>query len=79
MTAYHYVFKRNDRYVFKWWFALTPGLDGLSVDVMNLVDIAGQNNKELGMKVETGIFNKNKEFFTDLNGFQVWCVLVVGL
>ena len=57
--------------MFKWWFPLTPGLDGLSVDVMNLVDIAGQNNKELGMKVETGIFNKNKEFFTDLNGFQV--------
>ncbi len=36
----------------------------------NLVDWRKMNNRELAMRIKTGI-TSGKEFFTDLNGFQV--------
>jgi hypothetical protein len=47
------------------------GLDGIAVEVMNLVDIQGQSNYELAMRLNTDVQNPSKEFYTDLNGFQV--------
>ena len=42
-----------------------------SLDIRNTLDIRGTRNFELVMRIETNIQNKDKEFFTDLNGFQV--------
>lgn len=42
-----------------------------SLDIQNTVDIRGTNNFELVMRIESGLKNQEKEFFTDLNGFQV--------
>ena len=47
------------------------GTDGAMVDIFNLVDITSTNNYEMAMRVNTDIQNKDKEFFVDLNGFQV--------
>ncbi|XP_064645074.1 alpha-mannosidase 2-like isoform X2 [Lineus longissimus] len=49
----------------------SPGIDGMAVEVHNIVDIRGTVNMELAMSVQTSIRNKDKEFFTDLNGFQM--------
>ncbi|XP_064595881.1 alpha-mannosidase 2-like [Liolophura sinensis] len=49
----------------------SPGTDGSSVEIHNIVDIKSQQNKELAMKVDTDVSNQDREFFTDLNGFQV--------
>ncbi|KAK3094740.1 hypothetical protein FSP39_005639 [Pinctada imbricata] len=49
----------------------SPGTDGLTVDIYNLVDIRDQTNFEMGMKVSTDIKNKDREFCSDLNGFQM--------
>lgn len=42
-----------------------------SLDIRNTLDIRDTRNFELVMRIETNIQNKDKEFFTDLNGFQV--------
>ena len=47
------------------------GTDGAMVDIYNLVDITSTNNYEMAMRVNTDIQNKDREFFVDLNGFQV--------
>eukprot|EP00795_Rhopilema_esculentum_P003716 gene3716-14989_t len=42
-----------------------------AIEIKNLVDIRESFNTELIMRVESGINNVDKEFFTDLNGFQM--------
>lgn len=49
----------------------SPGLDGSSIDISNIVDIRQESNAELSMRVVTDVDNKDNEFFTDLNGYQV--------
>lgn len=46
------------------------GLEGQSVEVSNIVDIRGEYNRELAMRISSDINSENK-FFTDLNGYQV--------
>jgi len=46
------------------------GIDGLGLDVLNLVDIRGESNYELAMRLQTSVANEEREFYTDLNGFQ---------
>lgn len=47
------------------------GIDALSIDIQNIVDIRDLSNQELVMRVSTNVQNKHGEFYTDLNGFQV--------
>jgi len=42
-----------------------------AIDIRNLVDIRDSFNTELIMRIETGLKNVDREFFTDLNGFQI--------
>ncbi|XP_056002703.1 alpha-mannosidase 2x-like isoform X3 [Ostrea edulis] len=49
----------------------SPGTDGRTVDMYNLVDVRKETNYELAVKISTDIHNIDKEFFTDLNGFQM--------
>eukprot|EP00794_Sanderia_malayensis_P019543 gene19543-21475_t len=42
-----------------------------AIEIQNLVDIRESFNTELIMRIESGIQNENREFFTDLNGFQM--------
>uniref|UniRef100_A0A8B9IRY8 Mannosidase alpha class 2A member 1 n=1 Tax=Amazona collaria TaxID=241587 RepID=A0A8B9IRY8_9PSIT len=46
------------------------GLEGQSVEVSNIVDIRGEYNRELAMRISSDINSENK-FFTDLNGYQI--------
>lgn len=50
------------------------GADGLGLEIENLVDISKTHNFEIVMRLSTNI-NSTDEFFTDLNGFQVYSVL----
>uniref|UniRef100_A0A7N6AZR7 Alpha-mannosidase n=1 Tax=Anabas testudineus TaxID=64144 RepID=A0A7N6AZR7_ANATE len=47
-----------------------PGVDGLSIDIITMVDIRDQTNKELAMRLVTDI-QSGDAFYTDLNGFQI--------
>ncbi|XP_041853892.1 alpha-mannosidase 2x [Melanotaenia boesemani] len=47
-----------------------PGLDSLSIDITIMVDIRDQTNKELSMRLVTGI-QSGDVFYTDLNAFQI--------
>ena len=49
------------------------GVDGVGLDVLNLVDIRSETNYELAMRLQTSIANEDSEFYTDLNGFQASC------
>jgi alpha-mannosidase II len=49
----------------------SPGLESQSVHVHNLVDIRDLSNREIAMRMQSGISNTNRVFFTDLNGFQI--------
>ncbi|KAL8560003.1 hypothetical protein ACOMHN_041474 [Nucella lapillus] len=49
----------------------TPGVDGLSLDIHNIVDIRTLNNREISLRINTNIDNKDRVFYTDLNGFQM--------
>uniref|UniRef100_A0A7N6AMP9 Alpha-mannosidase n=1 Tax=Anabas testudineus TaxID=64144 RepID=A0A7N6AMP9_ANATE len=46
------------------------GVDGLSIDIITMVDIRDQTNKELAMRLVTDI-QSGDAFYTDLNGFQI--------
>uniref|UniRef100_A0A8W8HKJ2 Glycosyl hydrolase family 38 C-terminal domain-containing protein n=1 Tax=Magallana gigas TaxID=29159 RepID=A0A8W8HKJ2_MAGGI len=49
----------------------SPGVDGKTVDMFNLVDIQNEVNLELAVKISTDVQNSEREFFTDLSGFQM--------
>ncbi|XP_065648888.1 alpha-mannosidase 2 isoform X2 [Hydra vulgaris] len=46
-------------------------LEAQSLDIRNVLDIRQTNNFEFVMRIESGIQNNDREFFTDLNGFQM--------
>ncbi|KAI1905296.1 hypothetical protein AGOR_G00014640 [Albula goreensis] len=48
----------------------TPGAEGQSVEISNTVDIRGEFNREIAMRI-TSDLNSSNRFFTDLNGFQI--------
>ena len=54
------------------------GVDGTGLDIQNLVDIRGESNYELAMRLQTSIANEDSEFYTDLNGFQASDVMVLS-
>ncbi|XP_071451784.1 alpha-mannosidase 2 [Hetaerina americana] len=47
-----------------------PGVEGMGLEIANVVNVSGRSNFELVMRVSTNIRNK-VELFTDLNGFQM--------
>ncbi|KAJ7423563.1 alpha-mannosidase 2 isoform X3 [Pitangus sulphuratus] len=46
------------------------GLEGQSLEVSNIVDIRGEYNRELAMRISSDINSRNR-FYTDLNGYQI--------
>lgn len=46
------------------------GLESQSLEVSNTVDIRGEYNRELVMRISSDINSQNR-FYTDLNGYQV--------
>ncbi|XP_072174390.1 alpha-mannosidase 2x-like isoform X1 [Diadema setosum] len=49
----------------------TPGIDGTALSIRNIFDIRNFQNRELVMRIRTTIQNKDRAFYTDLNGFQM--------
>lgn len=47
------------------------GPEGRTLDIQNKVDIRDFVNKELVMRIKSNIQNTNRDFYTDLNGFQM--------
>lgn len=48
----------------------SPGVDGVGLEINNLVNVADQTNLEVAMRFVTGI-NSGRSFYSDLNGLQV--------
>ncbi|XP_028909789.1 alpha-mannosidase 2 isoform X1 [Ornithorhynchus anatinus] len=46
------------------------GIEGQSVEVANIVDIRGEYNREIAMRISSDISSQNR-FYTDLNGYQI--------
>uniref|UniRef100_A0A9J8D8B5 Alpha-mannosidase n=2 Tax=Cyprinus carpio TaxID=7962 RepID=A0A9J8D8B5_CYPCA len=46
------------------------GVEGQSVEICNTVDIRGETNHEIAMRITSDLNSKDR-FFTDLNGYQV--------
>uniref|UniRef100_A0A6Q2YHZ3 Alpha-mannosidase n=1 Tax=Esox lucius TaxID=8010 RepID=A0A6Q2YHZ3_ESOLU len=46
------------------------GVDGQAVEICNSVDIRGEFNREIAMRLTSDLDSKDR-FFTDLNGFQI--------
>lgn len=46
------------------------GIEGQSVEICNTVDIRGEINREIAMRITSDLNSKDR-FFTDLNGYQV--------
>ncbi|XP_061479767.1 alpha-mannosidase 2 [Rhineura floridana] len=46
------------------------GLEGQSLEVSNIVDIRGEYNREIAMRISSDIESHNR-FYTDLNGYQI--------
>uniref|UniRef100_A0A674BCN3 Alpha-mannosidase n=1 Tax=Salmo trutta TaxID=8032 RepID=A0A674BCN3_SALTR len=46
------------------------GVEGQAVEICNLVDIRGEFNHEIAMRLTSDVDSKDR-FFTDLNGFQI--------
>lgn len=63
------VFTRNVQHTMRVFNS--PGTDGNVVDVFNLVDITKEMNFEISMSISTDVDNTDREFYTDLNGFQM--------
>jgi alpha-mannosidase II len=49
----------------------TDTAEAKSLDIQNTVDIRLSKNLEFIMRIESDLDNKDREFFTDLNGFQM--------
>ncbi|XP_067885903.1 alpha-mannosidase 2 isoform X2 [Heterodontus francisci] len=46
------------------------GIDGLSLEISNIVDIRSEINQEIAMRLTTDV-KSNNQFYTDLNDFQM--------
>ncbi|XP_053557510.1 alpha-mannosidase 2 [Bombina bombina] len=46
------------------------GLEGQSTEISNILDIRGEFNREIVMKISSNINSQNR-FYTDLNGYQI--------
>ncbi|XP_060617870.2 alpha-mannosidase 2 [Anolis sagrei] len=46
------------------------GLEGQSPEITNIVDIRGEHNHEIAMRISTDIESQNR-FYSDLNGYQI--------
>uniref|UniRef100_A0A5F8G2K0 Alpha-mannosidase n=1 Tax=Monodelphis domestica TaxID=13616 RepID=A0A5F8G2K0_MONDO len=46
------------------------GIEAQSVEVANILDIRGEYNREIAMRISSDI-NSQKRFYTDLNGYQI--------
>lgn len=51
-------------------YLLYLGLEGQSLEISNIVDIRGEYNREIAMRISSDVESHNK-FYTDLNGYQV--------
>ncbi|XP_052786751.1 alpha-mannosidase 2x-like [Mya arenaria] len=49
----------------------SSGVDGISLDIQNIVDIQSQRNMEVAVRITTDVENAEREFYTDLNGFHM--------
>ena len=52
-------------------FVSLLGASSSPIDVYNIVDLRGEMNREIIMRVTTDIKNPERQFYSDLNGFQV--------
>ncbi|KAL8203549.1 UNVERIFIED_CONTAM: Alpha-mannosidase 2 [Gekko kuhli] len=46
------------------------GLEGQSLEIFNIVDIRGEYNREIAMRISSDIETHNR-FYSDLNGYQI--------
>ncbi|KAH1168934.1 alpha-mannosidase 2 isoform X2 [Mauremys mutica] len=46
------------------------GLEGESLELSNIVDIRGEYNREIAMRISSDVNSQNR-FYTDLNGYQI--------
>ncbi|XP_074056051.1 alpha-mannosidase 2 isoform X1 [Macrotis lagotis] len=46
------------------------GIEGQSVEIANILDIRGEYNREIAMRISSDL-NSQKRFYTDLNGYQI--------
>ncbi|XP_030049323.1 alpha-mannosidase 2 [Microcaecilia unicolor] len=46
------------------------GLEGQSLEIANTVDIRGEYNREIAMRITSTVYSQNR-FYTDLNGYQI--------
>ncbi|XP_053910755.1 alpha-mannosidase 2 [Cuculus canorus] len=65
-----YLHQEKIVYIVQKRFAEGKGLEGQSLEVSNIVDIRGEYNRELAMRISSDINSQNR-FYTDLNGYQI--------
>ncbi|KAM9328946.1 alpha-mannosidase 2 [Gastrophryne carolinensis] len=46
------------------------GLEGQSPEISNVVDIRGESNREIAMRISSDVNSQNR-FYSDLNGYQI--------
>lgn len=54
------------------------GVESQSVEICNTVDIRGETNREIAMRITSDLNNKDR-FYTDLNGYQVETLYIPSL